>query len=321
MTPTPKVSVVIVSWNARDYLTQCLRSLTAEACAYPLEIIVVDNASADGSPELVARDFPGVRLIQTGANLGFAKANNIGIRASSGKYVALINSDVLVLPGCLTRLADFAEQHPEVGMLGPRVIGGDGKLQRSCRGFPGVWNMFCRAVALDAGFPRQPIFCGYLLQHWAHEEAREVDILSGCFWLVRAAALERVGLLDEDFFMYGEDMDWCKRFWVAGWRLRYFPGAEAIHYGGASSANAPVRFFIEKQRADLRYWKKHHGVPARGAYFLISCLYHLLRMVGYAAVAGVRRGAATEARFKLRRSFQCLQWMLSPRRDVVAVGS
>jgi GT2 family glycosyltransferase len=205
-------------------------------------------------------------------------------------------------------------------MLGPRIIGGDGRLQRSCRGFPGVWNMLCRAVALDAAFPRTPLFCGYLLQHWAHEEQRHVDILSGCFWMVRKEALEKVGLLDEGFFMYGEDMDWCKRFWAKGWALVFFPSAEAIHYGGASSANAPVRFFIEKQRADLQYWKKHHGWVARGGYFLISCAYHLFRMVGYAAVAVVKRGPAADARFKLRRSFLCLRWMLTPNRSKVSVN-
>lgn len=317
MNAAPVVSVVIVSWNARDYLAQCLESLAAGVCNYPMEIIVVDNNSHDGSADVVAQKFPQVRLLRQMENLGFAKANNIGIRQSTGKYVALINSDVKVLKDCLTRLVDFAEQHPEVGMLGPRVIGKDGKLQRSCRGFPNVWNMFCQTCALDAAF-KLPIFCGYLLQHWGHEEQREVDILSGCFWLARREALDQVGLLDEGFFMYGEDMDWCKRFWKGGWKLMFYPKAEAIHYGGASSANAPVRFFIEKQRADLQYWKKHHGLSARFCYFLISCLHHLLRVVGYAVVAVLRPGKG-DAPFKLKRSFRCLQWMLSPGRlEVIA---
>src|SRR6478609_1348976 len=133
----PVVSVIIVSWNARNYLEQCLLSLTGEVCRYPMEIIVVDNASSDGSPECVESRFPHVRVIRSGANLGFAKGNNLGIAQSKGRYLCLINSDVKVLEGCISRLVDYCEQHPQVAMTGPRVIGGDGKLQRSCRGFPG----------------------------------------------------------------------------------------------------------------------------------------------------------------------------------------
>ena len=147
------VSVIIVNWNARDYLLQCLETLSSEPCRYPMEIIVVDNESADGSPEAVQKKFPNVRLIRAGANLGFAKANNLGVAQSRGRYLAFVNSDVKVLKNCLTTLVDYLEQHPEAGMAGPRVTGGDGKLQRSCRGFPTVWNMFCRALALDAALP------------------------------------------------------------------------------------------------------------------------------------------------------------------------
>ncbi len=278
----PLVSVIIVSWNARDYLMQCLASLTPEVCRYPMEIIVVDNASTDGSPESVEKQFPQVRLIRNAGNFGFARANNIGFTQSNGRYLAFINSDVKVLKECLTRLVDFCEQHPEAGLIGPRVTGGDGKLQRTCRGFPTAWNMFCRAVALDVIFPRTKLFTGHTLTHWSQETLGPVDILGGCFWVVRREALAQVGLLDESFFMYGEDMDWCKRFWAMGWKLFFVPTAEAIHYGGGSSANAPVRFFIERQRADLHYWKKHHSRTGFAGYFLISCVHLMLRAIGFA---------------------------------------
>ncbi len=309
---TPIVSVVIVSWNAKDYLAQCLTSLAAGVCNYPMEIIVVDNASNDGSPDMVAKQFPNVRLIRNSANLGFAKANNFGLREARGKYIALVNSDVKVLANCLTKLVDFCDAHPDAGMVGPRVQNGDGSLQRSCRGFPSVGNMFCRAFALDVMFPKARIFGGYLMPHWAHDKVKTVDILSGCFWVARAQALKKVGLLDESFFMYGEDMDWCKRFWKGGWKLYFVPDAEAIHYGGASSANSPVRFFIEKQRADLQYWKKHHSWPAQQAYFWISCGHHSLRAVCYAGVQLVRRSGANEKGFKVNRGLKCLKWMLTP---------
>jgi len=315
-TAAPTVSVIIVSWNAREYLRQCLDSLTAKVCRYPMEIIVVDNASHDGSPECVSRDYPQVRLIQTGANLGFAKGNNVGIKAATGRYLCLVNSDVKVLPDCISRLVDFCEQRPEVGMAGPRVIGGDGKLQRSCTGFPGVWNMSCRALALDSLFRRNKWFTGYSLSHWTHDAERPVDILSGCFWLVRREALDGVGLLDESFFMYAEDMDWCRRFWKGGWKVIYVPSAEAIHYGGASSGNAPVRFYIEKQRADLQYWKKHHSSVAVGCYFLILCLQQVLRAIGYTLAFGLKKKNRSAYRAKISRSMACLRWMLTGRQPV-----
>jgi GT2 family glycosyltransferase len=312
-TSRPVVSVIIVNWNARDYLLQCLASLTPEVCRYPMEIIVVDNASSDGSPEAVEIQFPQVRLFRSGANLGFARANNLGVAQSRGRYLAFVNSDVKVLKDCITTLVDYCDQHPESGLVGPRVIGGDGRLQRSCRGFPTVWNMFCRALALDAVFSRVRIFSGYAMTYWPQETLRCVDILTGCFWLVRREALEQVGLLDESFFMYGEDMDWCRRFWDRGWKLVFVPAAEAIHYGGASSANAPVRFFIEKQRADLQYWKKHHSWPAVAFYFLVSCFHLALRSVGYTLALWFSRQKRQAYSYKVRRSLACLRWMFSGR--------
>jgi GT2 family glycosyltransferase len=307
------VSVIIVSWNAREFLMQCLASLSADACDYPMEIIVVDNASSDGSADEVANSYPRVRLIRNAENLGFAKANNIGISLSTGRYLCLVNSDVKVLPHCVSTLVRFCEENPEVGMVGPRVIGGDGKWQHSCKGFPNVWNVFCRALALDTLFPRGKLFTGFLLSHWRQDCPRPVDILVGCFWLVRREALTRVGLLDETFFMYGEDIDWCKRFWMHGWKVVFVPSAEAIHYGGASSANAPFRFYIEQQKADLHYWKKHHSSFGVAIYFAISCLHLSLRAVGYSMAALLKRTERQVYRFKVQRSVLCLKWLIFSR--------
>jgi GT2 family glycosyltransferase len=305
------VSVVIVSWNAREYLMQCLASLSVEACRYPMEIIVVDNASSDGSADGVATCYPGVRLIRNEENLGFAKANNIGVSMSTGRYLCFVNSDVKVLPECISRLVDFSEANANVGMTGPRIIGGDGKLQRSCRGFPSVWNMFCRALALDSFFPRNKAFTGYKLYHWPQDSLRSVDILTGCFWLVRREALSRVGLLDEGFFMYSEDMDWCKRFWAQGWQVVFVPSAEAIHYGGASSSNSPLRFYIEMQKANLQYWVKHHSWLGVASYFVILCLHQSLRATVYYAAALLKRRARQTYQYKARRSLTCLKCLVS----------
>lgn len=305
----PMVSVIIVSWNARKYLEKCLRTLNETACRYPMEIIVVDNNSSDDSVACVQRDFPHVRLICKDANLGFAKANNLGIAQSRGKYLALVNSDVEVLPDCLTRLVDYCERRQDVGVAGPFVLGGDGKMQRSCRGFPTLWNMFCRALALDVMFPKVKLFCGYMLWHWPQQEEAEVDILSGCFWLIRRDAYDKVGGLDEAFFMYAEDMDWCLRFWRAGWKLMLVPEAKAIHYGGASAANAPLRFYMEMQRADLQYWKKNHSALALAVYFLIACLHQIVRMIGFTVCALVSPRRRAEGWHKVVCGWKCLVWI------------
>jgi GT2 family glycosyltransferase len=309
--PTLDLSIIIVSWNAKDYLVKCLKSLAQAPAIGTMEIIVVDNDSSDGSPEAVERDFPSVRLVRSGGNLGFARANNIGMRMSKGRYLALINSDVEVLGDCLGRLVDYCEKNPKVGMVGPHIIGRDHKLQRTCRGFPGVWNHFCRALALDAIFPRSKWLGGFLMHYWQQDTLQSVDMLTGCFWLARRQALAQVGLLDERFFMYGEDMDWCKRFWLKGWPLVFVPSAEAIHYGGASSANAPVRFYIEKYRAELQYWKKHHSGAAVVCFYLICCLHLVLRTTGYALVFAAKSGDRPTSASKVKRSVACLKWLLS----------
>ena len=301
------VSVIIVSWNARDYLVQCLNSLAHDACRYPIETIVVDNASTDGSPEQVKKLFPWVRLARNTTNVGFARANNVGATLGKSRYLCFVNSDVKVLRNCITQLVDYCEEHPDVGMAGPRVVGSDGKLQRSYWKFPGLWNTLCRALALDSVFVSKN-----LTADLPSQEPRPVNVLSGCFWLVRRDALKDVGLLDENFFMYGEDMDWCRRFWTSGWKVMFVPVAEAIHYGGASSANAPLRFFIEKQKADLQYWRKHH--PRTVAFYaFIFCLHMVLRLVGYGFAYVFLKQRRKDSWFKIRRSLAGLKWIFTGR--------
>ena len=309
--PEVVVSIIIVSWNARDYLLKCLASLTPRSCSYPFEVIVVDNASSDGSPDCVEKSFPHVRLVRNASNLGFARANNLGISLSTGRYLCLVNSDVKVQDDCISRLVDFCRDHPDVGLAGPYIMGGDGRLQRSCRGFPTVWNMLCRALALDSLFPRVRAFSGYSLSHWAQTDQRPVDILTGCFWLARREALAGVGLLDESFFMYGEDMDWCRRFRNCGHQVFFVPDATAVHYGGASSSNAPLRFYIERHRADLHYWTKHHSRLGTACFYLLCCFHQLSRAMGYALAPRFSSLSPESCRYKVQRSVACLKWLLT----------
>jgi len=309
MQAVPCVSVVMVSWNAKHYLSECLESLSREACKYSMEVIVVDNGSTDGSPQFVTKNFPNVRLIQQTSNLGFAKANNIGIQQSAGTYICMVNSDVKVLDGCITKLVDFMQAQPDVGISGPAMLGPSGKLGRSCRGFPTVWNMFCHAIGLDSIFPRVGLFGGYALRYWSQDTIRRVDILGGWFWIIRRKALEEVGLLDEAFFFYAEDMDWCKRFRLKDWGVAFFPGAASIHYGGGSTRNSPVRYYLQEQRADLQYWSKHHSKTEQAIYFCICVLHQIVRLVGHGLLVPISPTRQDHV-FKVRRSWHCLLWFL-----------
>ncbi len=306
-----EISFIVVSWNAKEYLSKSLASIEKETAGLNSEIIVVDNASSDGSAEMVRERFPQVRLIVNGENLGFAKANNIGIRQSHGRYLALVNSDVEVLPGCMGLMIGYMGKHVETGIMGPQMLDSDGKVQRSCMGFPTIWNSFCRALALDTIFPKSRIFGGFEMTYWPHDSTREVDIINGCFWLVRRSALEQVGGLDERFFIYGEDMDWCRRFWDRGWKVMYLHRARAVHYGGASSSNAPVKFFIEMNRANLKYWAKHHSRLAQTGYLAIIMLHYLIRYFGASFQYVAWPSSRPDAGFKIKRAAALLKWLLS----------
>lgn len=306
------LSVVIVNWNTKEILSECLQSLTLDTSLQMAEIILVDNASSDGSPVMVKERFPHVKLICNDQNLGFAKANNIGIRLSTGRYICLVNSDVIVLKDCFNSMLAYMDEHPEIGMLGPKILNPDRTLQPSCMGFPTLWNMFCRALALDKLFPGSKLFGGRLMNFWAHDTVSSAEVLNGCFLMVRREALEQVGLLDENFFFYGEDIDWCKRFHDAGWNVMFSPSAEAIHYGGASSSSAPIRFYIEMQRADLQYWKKHHGMPSWILYVSISCLHHALRFIGQSVSYVFLPSQREKTLPKIKRSLASVRWLFQP---------
>lgn len=272
------ISVVIVSWNARKFLEECLESLEMPS-KRSHEVIVVDNASSDGSPEMVAARFPSVILIQTGANLGFSRGNNVGIRRSRGKYLALINSDARVLNGCLDQLAEFLDEHEDVGMVGPRVMYGNMTQQSSCRSFPGPWNNFCEVFRLNRMFPASEFFAGEHMFHFGYDRTREVEVLVGCFIMARRFAVEQYGLLDEDFWMYGEDLDWSHRCRNTGWKVCFYPTAEAIHHCGGSSANDPDRFLQVQQRARVLLWRKHHMLLKRLALTILASVYFGVRLV------------------------------------------
>jgi GT2 family glycosyltransferase len=305
------ISIIIVSWNARKYLFNCLQSIVFVDGSSRFEVIVVDNASSDASAEMVLEQFPNVHLIRNERNLGFARANNIGMRKSHGRYICLINSDVVVLQGCIEGLVDFMDGNREIGIAGPQIIDAEGRVQRSCMGFPTIGNTIYRSLTLDRIFPRSRILGGKLMTFWSHDTTRLVDVINGCFWIVRREALDDVGLLDEDFFMYGEDIDWCKRFKKAGWQVMFFPRVKAIHYGGGSSSNAPINFFLERQHADLQYWQKHYTGLECLVYMLIMWFDQGIRIVGHSVLFLLKTSRKDERLFKIRRYTAGLHWFTS----------
>ena len=304
-----RVSVVIVVWNAKKYVLECLDSLREHCCKACFEIIVVDNASTDGTPEMVAELYPEIRLIRNPENLGFARANNIGIAQTSGEYVCLVNSDVKFLDNCISPMVDYLSKNPAVAMVGPKMLAPDGRVWRSTMRFPTIWNHFSRALGLDIAFKGSRWFGGLLMSDFDHGTTTPVEVLNGWFVVVRRSAMERVGLLDPQFFMYGEDVDWCYRFHQAGEGVVFFAEAGAIHYGGASSSHAPLRFYLELYRATWQYWRKHHGTLAQLGFLAAFSVHHAIRLLGsafiYLCLPSQRPNTAT----KFKRSLACLQWV------------
>lgn len=280
------ISVVIVSWNTREYLKACLRSVYADQP--DVEVIVVDNASTDGSADMVEHEFPQAKLIRNADNYGFARAANQGIKASSGRYVLLLNPDSKVCPGALKALVEFADSHAEGGLFGPKILNADGSLQSSCRRFPSPQAALFRNTFLGRLFPKNRYVAEYLMAEWDHSTPREVDWLSGAALMLRRSMLDEIGLLDERFFMYCEDVDIAYRAKQAGWKAFYFPGATVVHFLAKSSDQAPNRMIWLFHRSMYAFFKKHYapkwsailrlivpiGVFARAALFIGNNYLH-----------------------------------------------
>ncbi len=258
------MSIVIVSWNVKDLLRRCLVSILealelGQARSLVSEVIVVDNASSDGSPEMVQAEFPQIRLIANEQNEGFTKGNNQGIAASDGRFILLLNPDTEVVEDALGRMVTYMEEHPEVGALGPQLLYPDGRVQFSRRRFPELRTAFVESTFLQPWFADSGTLKRYHVLDRSDDQTQEVDWLVGACLMVRRTAVEEVGLLDERFFMYSEEMDWCYRARQQGWKVVYLPEARVIHHEGKSSEQVlPVRH-VQFQRSKVLFFKKHHG--------------------------------------------------------------
>ena len=278
------VSIVIVSFNTRDLLRECLLSVFCTGGLLRIQVIVVDNASTDGSPTMVEREFPNALLIRSEVNLGFGRANNLGFQSGCGRYVVLLNSDAFLTEGSLERSVAHMDANPQAGIGGGRLVGPDGSLQPSARMFPTVLNDLIILSGLAARFPRSRFF-GRFDRTWADEgKSAEVDWVPGAYSIIRAKALADVGRFDPRFFLYYEEVDLCRRMKQRGYSVWYWPDVTVVHIGGESSRQVPslevsragAQLTLWRMRSMLLYYRKHHGLGVRFA-MLMELLWHWLQ--------------------------------------------
>lgn len=268
----PTVSICIVTCRARDLLKDCLQSICVNTRT-PYEIIVVDNASKDGTVEMLRRDFPFVRLIQNDHNAGFGRPSNQALRVSSGKYALLLNNDTIVLPQAIDLLVAFMETHPDAGICGPKVLNRDGSMQKQCRrSYATPWDLFCYFSGLAALFSKSRLFARYLVTYADANATMAVDSVSGSCMLVRRTLMDQIGLLDERFFAYQEDTDYCFRANHAGWRIYYHPDAQIVHFASHGGSRVdPFRSIVEWHKSYLLYYRKN---LASRYFFLFNWVYY-----------------------------------------------
>jgi len=309
----PDLSVIIVNWNAKELLADCLKSLFADGEGVTMELFVVDNASSDGSVEMVQRRFPEAIIIANGENLGFARAANQAIGQSRGRFILLLNPDTLVMKQSLPKMVGFLHHQPLVGALGPKILTAKGSIDlRGGRCFPTPLTELFDQARISQVFPRSRLFGRYLMGYWDHNDSREVDLLSGACLMVRRETIEEVGPLDEDFFLYGEDVEWCYRIKRAGWKIFYYAEAEIIHLGGGSTKGSPEGLGVEALRSMNLFFRKGYGVLHswlhRWLILLITLAKEAFFLTRFLFARGERE--RKRAREKIGLHYQVLRWSI-----------
>ncbi len=290
------LSIIIINWNTCELLKDCLDSVFENAPkGRDFEIIVVDNASTDGSQDMVKAQFPQVSMIMNDENKGFAAANNQAMDIASGSKILLLNSDTLVHGDVLAKSLDYMDAHWHVGVMGCRVLNADGSLQYSTSQFPSFWNLAVQTLGLD----RQHFisaFRKYRMLDWNRQSERYVETVSGCFLMVRRVCVEAVGNLDEDFFFFGEETDWCRRIREAGWRVAFAPVGSITHFGGGSSASLNHKRDLMLSEATIRLHRKHSGLFVALSVFLLLLIFNTSRFAYWAIISMVKKAARAKDR-------------------------
>lgn len=249
----------IVNWNTCELLDACLASIREHVGRYSCQILVADNGSTDGSVQMVMRKYPEVTLVCNESNLGFARGHECLFAMSKGRYHVLVNSDVKLMPECLDVVYRRMETHPRIGILGPQIVGDDDAIQPSCRRFPTLFRQLIEASGLNRLFPKLYPFSRYRMGDFDHREARQVDQVMGSFFVIRRDLIKRIGTLDNGFFMYYEEVDYCLRCYRAGFQVFFDPAAKIWHKGGGSANKVKVLTIRRSMRSMRRYFEKHYG--------------------------------------------------------------
>lgn len=284
------LSIVIVNWNTQDLLRDCLRTVVGGLGNLQAEILVVDNASDDGSAAMVKSAFPSVTLIESTENLGFSGGNNIALKRAKGRYVMLLNTDTLIHGTVLTDAVAWLDDHPDVGVMGPRVLNADGSVQASCSAFPSLRHLTMQTL----GLTKLARLDGYRMTGWDRLSERQVDVISGAAMFVRRSAMDEVGFLDEDFFFYGEETDWCRRFEKAGWTLVFAPIQSVTHFGNGSARKLNHRRDVLMTQGTTRLHLKHGGFWAAMLCFAVLSAHNVSRAVFWAGVSLFAKPGARE---------------------------
>ena len=255
------LSVVIVTWNSSAYLADCLESVRSQQGDLTTEIIVIDNASSDDTREIIRQKYPGVNLIVNEQNIGYTRACNLGLKESAGKFVLLLNPDTRLESGSLPRMVEYTVEHSRVGALGPQLLNPDGSIQPSCRRFPNYRLMLWEFTGISKLFPKSPVFGAWRMGDFDHRQTRPVNQPMGACLLLRREALDRVGLMDERFEMFFNDVDLCRRLVSAGWDIIFFPPARVVHDAGSHVRRARYRMILTSHKDCLRYFRKVRRGP------------------------------------------------------------
>ena len=289
------VSIVIVSWNTRAILSDCLRSVFEQTKEVSFEIFVIDNSSHDGSADMVRAEFPRVKLIENAQNRGFAAASNQGLRLASGRYMLLLNPDTLILDDAISRCVRYADLHSDVGVVGCQVLEDENRISNTGFSFPTPLNLFLTLSGLSRAFPRSRLFGRPELGWWDRDSEQDVDVVPGMFMLVRREAIAQVGLMDESYFVYWEETDWCYRFSRAGWRRVFTPSARIVHLdgGGKSTSQVSSKMFVQMQKSSMIYHRKNLGLAAWALVKGIYIASNAARMVLWFASSVINRDLHT----------------------------
>jgi N-acetylglucosaminyl-diphospho-decaprenol L-rhamnosyltransferase len=295
----PDLAISIVSYRTPALLRECLEALQEQRGGIHFEVTVVDNASGDGSAEMVAERFPWVRLIRNTTNRGFGAAHNQALGGSLARHLLVLNADAVVQHGALTTLVGYLDAHPDVGVVGPRLSYPDGRTQPSRRRFPTAATLFVESTQVQRFWPRNRILSRFYVEDRAHDEEQDVDWLVGACLCIRGQAAREVGLFDEGYFLYSEELDWCRRFKAAGWRVVYLPTAHVSHVEGASASQDLLRRDQHFQAGKLRYAARWHGPYVAFALRAYLVLEYLARGVEETLKMGLGSRVA-ERRGRLR---------------------